>query len=145
MGLLSASSPSAVDKPNPSTNGTFEAPNRNARAHCWQARDAFFECLERNSIIDSINDAETAQRHCGEQSKVFDRECARSWVCFFFFFSQTSFCLLTPSIIILSLFPSFTLGFCAGEGGKAVGTKCTWGFFRVESDWKLYSTWLTWE
>lgn len=95
MGLLSASpssaavgSAAAMDKPKPSTDGVvaFEAPNRNARAHCWQARDAFFECLERNSIIDSIKDAETAQRQCGEQSTLFEKECARSWVCFFFFF-----------------------------------------------------------
>lgn len=148
MGLLSASSPSAVDKPKPSTDGAFGAPNRNARAHCWQARDAFFECLERNSIIDSINDAETAQRQCGEQSKVFDRECARSWVCFFFFFSQTS-CLLIPSIF-LSLPPSFTLGFCGGgrrggveRGREGVRTKVPGGLRIIGL--KLYSIWLTWE
>lgn len=87
MGLLSASpSPAAVsstvDKPKPSTDGAFEAPDRNARVHCWQARDAFFECLEQNSIIDSIKDAERAQRKCGEQSRHFEKECAKSWVWF---------------------------------------------------------------
>ncbi|MCJ1269210.1 hypothetical protein MMC22_009099 [Lobaria immixta] len=63
MGLFSAStSPSQPSAPKPSPDGGFEAPNRNARAHCWQARDAFFGCLERNAIVDSIKDADQAQK-----------------------------------------------------------------------------------
>lgn len=81
MGLFSAStSPSQPPAPKPSPDGAYEAPNRNARAHCWQARDAFFECLDRHAIIDSIKDADQAQKLCGEEGKGFERDCASSWV-----------------------------------------------------------------
>lgn len=58
------------------------APDRNARAKCYQARDAFFECLDRNSIVDSIREGETVQKFCGDQGKGFERDCASSWVRF---------------------------------------------------------------
>lgn len=81
MGLFSASmSPPQPSTPKPSSDGAYEAPDRNARAICWQARDVFFECLERNAIVDSIKDADQAQKLCGEQGKGFERDCARSWV-----------------------------------------------------------------
>lgn len=81
MGLFSAStSPSQPSTPKPLPDGGYEAPNRNARAHCWQARDAFFDCLERNGIEDSIKDADQAQKLCGEEGKGFERDCASSWV-----------------------------------------------------------------
>lgn len=81
MGLFSAStSPSQPPTPKPLPDGGYEAPNRNARAHCWQARDAFFDCLERNAIVDSIKDADQAQKLCGEEGKGFERDCASSWV-----------------------------------------------------------------
>lgn len=84
MGLFSAStSPSQPSAPKPSPDGGFEAPNRKARAHCWQARDAFFGCLERNAIVDSIKDADQAQKLCGEEGKGFERDCASSWVIYF--------------------------------------------------------------
>lgn len=81
MGLLSASMSSELPPtPKPSPDGAYEAPNRNARAHCWQARDTFFECLERNAIVDSIKYAGQAQKLCGEEGKGFERDCASSWV-----------------------------------------------------------------
>lgn len=79
MGLFST--PTQTPAPKPSPDGAFEAPNRTARANCWRARDQFFDCLERNAIIDSIKDKEGAQSACGEESKGFDKECASSWVC----------------------------------------------------------------
>lgn len=79
MGLFST--PTQPPPPKPSADGGFEAPNRVARAHCYKARDAFFECLERNAIVDGIKDKDRAQSVCGEEGKALDRECASSWVC----------------------------------------------------------------
>ncbi len=84
MGLFSASSPPAkspsLENPTPSPDGAFEAPNRQSRAHCWEARDTFFACLERNGIVDSIKEKERAGEVCGAENKGLERECAASWV-----------------------------------------------------------------
>ena len=81
MGLFSASpsSPSPAT-PAPSTDGAYIAPNRNARAHCWAARDNFFACLERNNIVDSIKEKEKAESACAMEDIEFGKECAKSWV-----------------------------------------------------------------
>ena len=65
------------------SGGAFETPSRTNRAKCYEARDAFFECLDRNSILDSINSkngrAATAKA-CGSEDQVFEKNCAHSWV-----------------------------------------------------------------
>lgn len=64
--------------------GAFEKPSRTNRAKCYEARDAFFECLDRNSILDSINTkagAAAAKKVCGQEDVVFEKNCAHSWVC----------------------------------------------------------------
>lgn len=66
--------------PKPSNDGGFIAPDRDARAHCWEARDAFFACLDRNSIIDSIKQDEKARAVCGPEHVQFEKNCAASWV-----------------------------------------------------------------
>lgn len=82
MGLFSASPPSSTTLASPaeSTDGAYIAPDRNARAHCWAARDNFFACLERNNIVDSIREKEKAGSACGAEDTDFGRECAKSWV-----------------------------------------------------------------
>lgn len=66
--------------PTPSPDGAFEAPNRQSRAHCWQARDSFFACLEANGIVDSIREKDAAEKTCGGEEKILQKECAASWV-----------------------------------------------------------------
>ena len=80
MGLFSSSSPSAPPPPKVSADGTPEAPNRSQRSHCWEARDAFFACLDANAIIDSVKDDKVARERCSKQVVQFERECASSWV-----------------------------------------------------------------
>jgi cytochrome c oxidase assembly factor 6 len=66
------------------SGGAFEKPSRTNRAKCYEARDAFFECLDRNNILDSINTkagADAAKKACGQEDVVFERNCAHSWVC----------------------------------------------------------------
>lgn len=66
--------------PTPSSDGAYEAPDRTSRARCWEARDAYFSCLDRVGILDSIKDQDEALRQCRAESEQLDRECASSWV-----------------------------------------------------------------
>ncbi|KAK6359702.1 hypothetical protein TWF696_000844 [Orbilia brochopaga] len=79
MGLLSAlglsSGPAASPPP--------AFPDRVARQKCWAARDSFFACLDRHAILDSIREAPAAQANCGAELKVFESDCASSWVEYF--------------------------------------------------------------
>ncbi|KAL8644316.1 MAG: hypothetical protein Q9226_007828 [Calogaya cf. arnoldii] len=78
----STTSPSP-SSPKPSSDGAFIAPDRRTRAKCYEARDAFFQCLDKNGILDAITDAEKARKECGDVEKAFGRECAGSWVTYF--------------------------------------------------------------
>ncbi|KAI9801706.1 MAG: hypothetical protein M1833_002388 [Piccolia ochrophora] len=69
--------------PKVSKDGTPEAPNRTDRAHCWESRDAFFKCLDRNGIVDSIKDQSLASERCGAEDQAFGKNCASSWVQYF--------------------------------------------------------------
>jgi len=66
--------------PAPSTDGGFIAPDRTARAQCWDGRDSFFKCLDRHSIIDSVREDEKARKVCAPELKEFESACASSWV-----------------------------------------------------------------
>jgi len=86
MGWFS-SSPSSTDQklpsvesPKPSKDGGFIAPDRSARAMCWEGRDNFFACLDKNKIIDSVKESEKAASLCGSESAQFEKNCATSWV-----------------------------------------------------------------
>ena len=89
MGFFSISgtaSPPAATPTHPkiSLDGTPEAPDRSARAHCWESRDAYFACLDKNSIVDSLRDPKLAREKCGSETQGFERDCATSWVSIFF-------------------------------------------------------------
>lgn len=79
MGWLGSGSPS----PSSSTpsSGKGIAPNRSQRARCWEARDGFFQCLDRNNILDPIKEAPAAHVSCSVQEVAFEKECVGSWVC----------------------------------------------------------------
>ncbi len=79
MGLFSAASDQR-SSPQHSVDYTSEAPNRNNRTHCWEARDEYFRCLDRNGIIDSVRDKSNAAKKCPQESQEFDAKCASSWV-----------------------------------------------------------------
>ena len=80
MGWFSSDKPSTIDAPRPSNDGGYIAPDRTQRAHCWEARDAYFACLDKHNIIDSVKSAEKADKLCATESQSFDRNCATSWV-----------------------------------------------------------------
>lgn len=62
-------------------DGSYTAPDRTARALCWEARDAFFRCLDEHDIIDSVKQDGAARKSCGKSLAVFERDCVDSWVC----------------------------------------------------------------
>ncbi|KAF2252715.1 hypothetical protein BU26DRAFT_517289 [Trematosphaeria pertusa] len=77
-------SPSEASGPKKTSGGAFESPSRTNRAKCYEARDAFFECLDRNNILDSINTKDgraAASKACGQFDQEFEKNCAHSWVC----------------------------------------------------------------
>jgi cytochrome c oxidase assembly factor 6 len=78
MGFFSSTnSPPA---PKISADGTPIAPNRTERAKCWEGRDGYFRCLDKNNIIDAVKDEKLAEEKCAPESREFERTCATSWV-----------------------------------------------------------------
>jgi hypothetical protein len=60
------------------------APNREERAACWTARDAYFTCLDQNGVIAAGDDKGPCQR----EKKGYEGSCSRSWVSFLLSFSH---------------------------------------------------------
>ncbi|KAL0765069.1 hypothetical protein CaCOL14_012328 [Colletotrichum acutatum] len=59
------------------------APDRSERRKCWEARDAYFGCLDRNVIVDALKDDAKARKACPAENQVFERDCAAAWVKYF--------------------------------------------------------------
>lgn len=76
-----SSSPSPSSSSSSSSSGEGIAPNRLQRARCWEARDGFFQCLDRNDILDPIKESSAAHASCSIQEVAFEKECVGSWVC----------------------------------------------------------------
>ena len=79
MGWFS-STKSESPTPEPSQDGGYIAPDRTTRAQCYEARDSFFACLDRNNILDSVKDDAQARKLCPAELKEFEKSCAASWV-----------------------------------------------------------------
>lgn len=81
MGLFGSSTPK-TDPSNPpaSQDGGYIAPDRTARAQCWEGRDSFFRCLDQHGIVDSVKEDEKARKVCAPELKEFEKVCAASWV-----------------------------------------------------------------
>ncbi|KAL8931434.1 MAG: hypothetical protein Q9211_006965 [Gyalolechia sp. 1 TL-2023] len=84
MGFFSSSpSPSSPSSPQPTSDGAYIAPDRSARDRCYEARDAFFACLDRANIVDSLKEADKAEEACGKLERGMRKDCAASWVQYF--------------------------------------------------------------
>ena len=81
MGLFSSDTKPTDGKP--TSDGGYTAPDRSARALCWEGRDAFFQCLDRNGIVDSIRHDEKARKACPKELQAFEKSCVDSWVTYF--------------------------------------------------------------
>ncbi|KAI1122347.1 oxidoreductase-like protein [Nemania abortiva] len=61
------------------------APDRSERRQCWDARDSFYKCLDKHEVIDSLTGEgkKTADKHCVQEDKAFQDNCATAWVTYF--------------------------------------------------------------
>jgi hypothetical protein len=50
---------------------------RSDRQKCWDARDAYFSCLDGQGVI-KVGDEKGA---CDKELAVYEGSCAKSWVC----------------------------------------------------------------
>lgn len=74
---------SSVTAPASTADGAYEAPDRTKRARCWDSRDAYFACLDRNNILDALKQSDDAAAKCGTEAIGFERDCVASWVKYF--------------------------------------------------------------
>jgi cytochrome c oxidase assembly factor 6 len=58
------------------------APSRTERKKCWESRDLYFSCLDRNGILDAIKDEKAAAKSCAGEGVAFEKDCATEWVSF---------------------------------------------------------------
>ncbi|GFZ43252.1 hypothetical protein JCM24511_00971 [Saitozyma sp. JCM 24511] len=76
----SSGSSSTSSSTNSSTPLPAEAPNREQRAACWTARDAYFACLDKNGVVQAGEEGEGA-KVCAGEKKGYEGACGRSWSC----------------------------------------------------------------
>ena len=85
MGWFSSEPSPAPDKQPPSVQSTetteYRPLKRNERKACWEARDIYFGCLDKNNILDAVKDGEEAKNKCPKEDDLFEKDCATSWVC----------------------------------------------------------------
>jgi len=81
MGWLWGSSDAS--SPNTTKDGAYIAPDRTKRVMCWDSRDDYFQCLNRNNILDALKESDAAAKACGKETQAFEQNCASSWVKYF--------------------------------------------------------------
>lgn len=72
-----------TSSPPKSHDGGYIAPDRTKREACYESRDIFFDCLDRNNILDAVRNDKDAQAKCGQEHEEFARDCASSWIKYF--------------------------------------------------------------
>lgn len=62
-----------------------DPPNKTKRKICWDSRDKFFECLEKNKILNSLDPKKTeeVESNCGSERAQFQSNCVASWYKYF--------------------------------------------------------------
>jgi len=70
---------------------TEHIPLRDDRRICYEARDTFFTCCDKNNIENPMKDQSAVERSCRKQKLRFEQECMSSWVreCYPFNFGLT--------------------------------------------------------
>lgn len=92
MGWLWGSADDATSSKT-SKDGAYVAPDRTKRVMCWDSRDDYFQCLNRNNILDALKEHDAAAKACSKETQAFEQNCASSWVSpstFITFFSLNS-------------------------------------------------------
>jgi cytochrome c oxidase assembly factor 6 len=64
--------------PSSSQQTTTPAPTRSAREACWEHRDVYFGCLDKESV--AVPGQEDKDGKCAKEREIYGKECAASWV-----------------------------------------------------------------
>ncbi|KAJ5888519.1 Cytochrome c oxidase assembly factor 6 [Penicillium taxi] len=75
--------PWSSDDSKKASDGGRIAPDRTSRARCWEGRDHFFACLDRNDILDGIKDDKIVRKKCAKEVEEFEAACSSTWVKYF--------------------------------------------------------------
>lgn len=75
-------STSADEKRKEEVRTGARAPDRTERKQCWDARDGFYRCLDKNNVVDSLTGEgkKIADKQCATEHKAFEENCASAWV-----------------------------------------------------------------
>lgn len=55
------------------------APSRQNRHDCWEARDGYFGCLDRAQVVKAGEEGST----CTKEKQRYENNCAKSWIQYF--------------------------------------------------------------
>ncbi|KAF8526213.1 cytochrome oxidase c subunit VIb-domain-containing protein [Hysterangium stoloniferum] len=55
------------------------APDRSQRQVCWDARDCYYACLDKNSVLKPGEERNV----CTKEKKSYEGNCAKSWIAYF--------------------------------------------------------------
>ncbi|KAF9261914.1 hypothetical protein L218DRAFT_960869 [Marasmius fiardii PR-910] len=58
-----------------------KVPSRDDRQKCWEARDAYFSCLDAVGVVKAGE--ERSKGACESENLVYEKSCARSWIEYF--------------------------------------------------------------
>lgn len=66
-------------------SGESEPPKRSSREKCWESRDLFFACIDKQGIDSPLDPkfAKTIKKECDSEDKQFSKDCVASWVKYF--------------------------------------------------------------
>lgn len=57
-----------------------EFPDKSKRTVCWEARDHYWECLDKNAPEYNINNSsEKLPKECQQLRKLFEKNCPSTW------------------------------------------------------------------
>jgi len=74
---------SSGPKSTTASDGGRIAPDRSSREQCYQARNLFFTCLDKNDILDAIKSNEDVRHNCAKELAAFETTCSKTWVKYF--------------------------------------------------------------
>ncbi|KAG7090633.1 hypothetical protein E1B28_009735 [Marasmius oreades] len=58
-----------------------KAPSRDDRQKCWEARDAYFSCLDTVGVVKAGE--ERSKGACTSENETYQKNCAQSWIEYF--------------------------------------------------------------
>lgn len=59
-------------------------PDKQSRTACWEARDRYWECLDKYAPnFNRNNQSEKEPKECVELRKLFEKECPSTWYVFY--------------------------------------------------------------